>query len=401
MRESRLGDAVKRQTKVAIIGAGPAGLMLAHLLTRAGIETVIFERHTRSYVENRIRAGILEYEVAALLRETGVGVRMDEVGFRHDGTNILFDGALHRLDFGALGKHVMLYSQHEVVRDLIAARLAAGGEIMFEAEVNAIENFNQGKPRICYRINGEAAELDCEIVAACDGFHGIGRASLPANLVREYDREYPFGWLGILAEAPPSMDELIYAHHDHGFALLSMRSASVSRLYLQCPLDADLADWPDSRIWDELSTRLAHPGFSLTTGPIFQKNITPMRSYVAEPMQAGRLFLAGDAAHIVPPTGAKGLNAAVADAVILARAIEAEILTDDPAPLQNYTQTCLARIWKIERFSWLMTSMLHRFDDHSAFDRRIQRAELDYYVNTPTGRTSLIENYVGLPIEGV
>jgi p-hydroxybenzoate 3-monooxygenase len=392
---------VSVRTKVAVIGAGPAGLMLAHLLTRAGIETVIIERHSRSYVENRIRAGILEHEVAALLRETGVGGRMDEVGFRHDGTNILVDGALHRLDFASLGKHVMLYSQHEVVRDLIAARLAAGGEIIFEAEVTAIEDFNGSNPRVCFTHQGESRALDCAIIAACDGFHGIGRATLPVTLVREYDREYPFGWLGILAEAPPSLDELIYVNHDRGFALLSMRSSSVSRLYLQCPLDTDLTEWPDSRIWDELSIRLAHPGFSLNTGAIFQKNITPMRSYVAEPMQSGRLFLAGDAAHIVPPTGAKGLNAAVADAVILARAIMAQFLDNDPEKLRGYTETCLARIWKIERFSWLMTSLLHRFDDHSAFDRRIQRAELDYYVNTPTGRTALIENYVGLPIGAV
>ncbi len=385
-------------TQVAIIGAGPAGLMLGHLLMRAGIESVIIERHSRDYVENRIRAGILEYEVAELLRAVGLGSRMDQIGFRHDGTNILFDGALHRLDFATIGKHVMLYSQHEVVRDLISARLAMGGEIRFETELLAIENFVDGAPCIICDSEGPSARLNCEIVAACDGFHGVGRASLPASSLRSYDREYPFGWLGILAEASPSMDELIYANHERGFALLSMRSASVSRLYLQCPLDADLQDWPDSRIWDELAIRLAHPGFSLNTGPIFQKNITPMRSFVAEPMQAGRLFLAGDAAHIVPPTGAKGLNAAVADAVYLAEAIIADLLDQNPEPLQHYSETCLARIWKIERFSWQMTSMLHRFDQHSAFDRRIQRAELDYVVNSPNGRASLIENYVGLPI---
>ena len=389
---------MKERTRVGIIGAGPAGLMLGHLLMRAGIETVIIERHSRDYVENRIRAGILEHEVAELLRAIGVGARMDEVGFRHDGTNILFDGALHRLDFTTIDKHVMLYSQHEVVRDLIAARLAAGGEIRFETEVQAIEHFADGAPSIMCDREGQAARLDCDIVAACDGFHGVGRASLPVSSLRSYDRGYPFGWLGILAEAPPSMDELIYANHERGFALLSMRSASVSRLYLQCPLDADLQDWPDSRIWDELATRLAHPGFSLNIGPIFQKNITPMRSFVAEPMQAGRLFLAGDAAHIVPPTGAKGLNAAVADAVFLAEAIIADLLDRNPEPLRGYSATCLERIWKIERFSWQMTALLHRFESHSAFDRRIQRAELDYAVNTVNGRAALIENYVGLPI---
>ncbi len=388
-----------QRSRVGIIGAGPAGLMLAHLLTRAGIECVVLERHTRDHVENRIRAGILEHEVAQLLRETGLGTRMDSVGFRHDGTNLLFDGALHRIDFAALtGKHVMLYSQHEVVRDLIAARLASGGEILFEAAADGIADIHTGQPVIRYTHEGQSKLLACEIVAACDGFHGVGRATLPAEHLREYDRTYPFGWLGILAKAPPSKDELIYANHENGFALLSMRSASVSRLYLQCAPDEDVAAWPDSRIWNELSVRLAHGGFSLQTGEIFQKGVTAMRSYVAEPMQEGRLFLAGDAAHIVPPTGAKGLNAAIADAAILARAIEALMIHDNPAPLERYTQTCLARIWKIERFSWWMTSMMHRFDSHTAFDRRMQHAELDYYASSVAGKTALAENYVGLPL---
>lgn len=389
------------RTRVGIIGAGPAGLMLAHLLMRAGIDSVVLERHTRDYVENRIRAGILEFEVAELLRATGVGARMDKIGFRHDGTNMLFDGAIRRLDFERItGKHVMLYSQHEVVRDLIAARLAAGGEIVFEAEVDGIEDVHTDRPAILYRHEDAGVRLTCNIVAACDGFHGVGRATLPAEQLREYDRVYPFGWLGILAEAPPSKDELIYANHDHGFALLSMRSARISRLYLQCPADAKLQDWPDQRIWDELSLRLAHPGFSLTTGPVFQKGITAMRSYVAEPMQDGRLFLAGDAAHIVPPTGAKGLNSAIADAAILAQAIEADFRRGDGGLLETYSQTCLARIWKIERFSWFMTSMMHKFDTHSAFDRRIQRAEFDYYTGSLAGQTTLVENYVGLPLMG-
>ncbi|MCF3948464.1 4-hydroxybenzoate 3-monooxygenase [Acidiphilium sp. AL] len=388
-----------RRTRIGIIGAGPAGLMLAHLLARAGIDCIVLERHTRDHVETRIRAGILEYEVAQLLRETGLGTRMDAIGFRHDGTNLLFDGALHRIDFAALtGKHVMLYSQHEVVRDLIAARLASGGEILFEAEATGIADIHTGQPVIRYMHEGQSKFLACDIVAACDGFHGIGRAALPAERLREYDRTYPFGWLGILAKAPPAKDELIYASHQNGFSLLSMRSSSVSRLYLQCAPDEDIAAWPDSRIWDELSLRLAHDGFHLQTGEIFQKSVTAMRSYVAEPMQDGRLFLAGDAAHIVPPTGAKGLNAAIADAAILARAIEAMLNRADPAPLERYTQTCLARIWKIERFSWWMTSMMHRFDGHTAFDRRMQHAELDYYASSVAGKTALAENYVGLPL---
>jgi p-hydroxybenzoate 3-monooxygenase len=386
------------RTQIGIIGAGPAGLMLGHLLHRAGIDSVVIERHSRSHVENRIRAGVLEYEVAELLRATGLGARMDELGFRHDGTNLLFDGVLHHIDFAALtGKHVMLYSQHELVRDLIAARIAAGGAILFEAEGMVPEGLDGIHPAIRYRREGREEALECGIIAACDGFHGIGRAALPPASLHEYDRSYPFGWLGILAEAPPSKEELVYASHANGFALLSMRSATVSRLYLQCAPEENLDDWPDSRIWDELATRLGHAGFALRTGPIFQKSVTAMRSFVAEPMQHGRLFLAGDAAHIVPPTGAKGLNAAVADAAILARAIAAWARGDE-APLSAYTATCLARIWKIERFSWWMTSMMHRFESHSAFDRRMQHAELDYYTSSLAGKTALAENYVGLPI---
>jgi p-hydroxybenzoate 3-monooxygenase len=384
--------------RVGIIGAGPAGLMLGHLLHRAGIDNVVIERQSRAHVENRIRAGIIEYEVAQLLRQTGAGARMDRIGSRHDGTNLLFDGALHHIDFAALtGKHVMLYSQHQLVRDLIAARLSAGGPILFEAEAEALEALDSDKPRLRCRTNDTEQVFTCEIIAACDGFHGIGRAALPPAALREYDRFYPFGWLGILAEAPPSKEELIYASHRNGFALLSMRSPSVSRLYLQCAPDEDLGQWPDARIWDELSVRLAHPGFTLNTGPITQKSVTAMRSYVAEPMQAGRLFLAGDAAHIVPPTGAKGLNAAIADAAILARAITAWA-AGDGSLLGAYTATCLARIWKIERFSWWMTSMMHRFDSHTEFDRRMQHAELEYYTTSDAGKTALAENYVGLPL---
>jgi len=388
-----------KKTRIGIIGAGPAGLMLSHLLHRNGIESVILESRSREYVENRIRAGILEYEVAELMRSTGLGERMDSVGSRHDGTNFLVNGELHHIDFFKLtGKHVMLYSQHEVVRDLIAARLASGGEIVFEAGDVALHDIATDKPYITYTLAGAAARLDCDVIAGCDGFHGICRQSFPDGMIVEYDREYPFGWLGILAEAPPSKDELIYANHRNGFALLSMRSPTISRLYLQSAPDEPIENWPDDRIWEELAVRLKHDGFSLNTGKIFQKGVTAMRSYVAEPMQTGRLFLAGDAAHIVPPTGAKGLNSAIADVAIMARAIEAFVLRHDNEPLNQYTATCLRRIWQIERFSWWMTSMMHKFEGHGPFDARMQTAELDYILNSSAGQVTLAENYVGLPL---
>jgi p-hydroxybenzoate 3-monooxygenase len=388
-----------KKTRIGIIGAGPAGLMLSHLLHQVGIESVVVESRSREYVENRIRAGILEYEVAELMRSTGLGARMDNVGSRHDGTNFLVNGELHHIDFHELtGKHVMLYSQHEVVRDLIAARLEAGGEILFEASDVAVHDIATDKPYVTYAHGGAAGRLECDVIAGCDGFHGICRQSFPQGMIVEYDREYPFGWLGILAEAPPSKDELIYANHKNGFALLSMRSPTVSRLYLQCAPDEPIENWPDDRIWEELAVRLKHEGFSLNTGKIFQKGVTAMRSYVAEPMQTGRLFLAGDAAHIVPPTGAKGLNSAIADVAIMARAIEAFVLRHDAEPLNHYTATCLRRIWQIERFSWWMTSMMHKFDTHGPFDARMQTAELDYILNSSAGQVTLAENYVGLPL---
>jgi p-hydroxybenzoate 3-monooxygenase len=385
------------RTQVGIIGAGPSGLMLSHLLHLAGIDSVVIEQRSRTYIENRIRAGVLEHDVAALLRDTGLAARLDQLGLAHDGTELVFARQPHRIDFKALtGKHITVYGQHEVVRDLVAARLAAGGQIVFDAADVAIDGFETDSPRITYLEDGVAKTLACDVIAGCDGFHGICRPAAPPGHFAAFDRIYPFGWLGILADAQPSAEELIYANHERGFALLSMRSPSVSRLYLQCAPDEDLAAWSDDRIWSELDTRLAHDGFTLHTGPITQRGITPMRSFVTEPMQCGRLFLVGDAAHIVPPTGAKGMNSAIGDTVVLSRALEAFYAGQGSEKLEAYSATCLRRIWKTQRFSWWMTSMLHRMD-HGDFDRRVQLAELDYVTGSLAGSTALAENYVGLP----
>ena len=388
------------RTQVGIIGAGPAGLLLSHLLHLAGVESVVVEARSRDYAENRIRAGVLEHHAVEMLRQTGLGERMDRIGLPHDGTQLLFDGQLHRVDFQALtGKSVMVYGQHEVVRDLIAARVAAQGQLLFECGDVAVDGFEGGEPVIRFTQQGQAQELRCAIIAGCDGFHGICRPAFPEGRLRTYDQSYPFGWLGILAEAPPSSHELIYANHERGFALLSMRSPTVSRLYLQCAPDEDVEGWSDDRVWHELATRLASPGFELRTGAVFQKSVTPMRSFVAEPMQHGRLFLAGDAAHIVPPTGAKGMNSAVADVLLLARALEAWFRTGNDERLARYSETALRRIWKVQRFSWWMTTLFHRFDGASDFDREMQRAELDYVTSSRAGGAALAENYVGLPVE--
>ncbi len=389
----------RERTQVGIVGAGPAGLLLAHLLHLAGISSVILEARSRAHVEHRIRAGVLEHDVAALLVETGVGERLQREGLPHHGTQLLFGGTLHRIDFLQLtGKHVTVYSQHNVVQDLIAARLAGGGEIVFDAEDVTPSDFTTGPPLLRYRRAGAPHELACDIVAGCDGFHGVCRSAMPAGHVTLHEREYPFGWLGILAETPPASDELIYANHERGFALLSMRSPTVGRLYLQCDPHEDLAAWSDARIWDELRTRLACDGVTLHEGRVLQKGVTAMRGFVAEPMQCGRLFLAGDAAHIVPPTGAKGLNSAAADVVVLARALEAFFRRGDDAGLARYSEIGLRRIWKVQRFSGWMTAMLHRFYGASAFDRRIQLAELDYVIGSRAAATALAENYVGLPL---
>jgi p-hydroxybenzoate 3-monooxygenase len=391
------------RTEVGIVGAGPAGLMLAHLLHLEGIESAILEAHTRRYVEERIRAGVIEQWVRDLLLATGVGERMRREGLVHHGIELRFDGAGHRIDFADLagGRGVTVYGQHEVVKDLIAARLAAGGEIVFEAKAESLHEVETGDPFIRYRKDGETRELRCAVIAGCDGFHGICRPAIPAGVLSEFERVYPFGWLGILAKAPPASEELIYSSHDRGFALLSMRSPEISRLYLQCHPDEDLSQWSDERVWSELHRRLETTGadWHLTEGPVLQKGVTAMRSFVVEPMQHGRLFLTGDAAHIVPPTGAKGMNLAIADVTVLSRALVAFFKQDRTDLLEGYSQTCLRRIWKAQRFSWWMTSMLHRFEEHTPFDRRRQLAELDYVTSSRAAATSLAENYVGLPME--
>lgn len=388
------------RTQVGIVGAGPAGLVLSHLLHQQGIDSVVLECRSREYVQERVRAGVLEQNTVDLLSQTGVGERMKREGLVHYGIELRFNGIGHRIDFKELtSKGITIYAQAEVVKDLIDARLAANGKIFFEVENLSVHDFNTGHPSIRFRRNGEDDSLNCDFIAGCDGFHGICRPSIPPGVLTTYEREYPFAWLGILAQAPPSSHELIYAYHDHGFALLSMRSPQVSRLYLQVRPDENIEEWPDERIWQELHTRLTAKNWTLAEGPILQKGITGMRSFVVEPMQSGRLFLAGDAAHIVPPTGAKGLNLAVSDVHVLAKAFSDFYASGNDAALQTYSQVCLRRVWKVQRFSWWMTSMLHKFPHENAFDHRRQLAELDYLTSSRAASQSLAENYVGLPME--
>ena len=387
------------RTQVGIVGAGPAGLVLALLLRRAGSDSVIIEDRSREYIEHRIRAGLLEQWVTDLLVELGVGDRMRREGMFHRGIFLNFDGALHHLDFRDLiGKGVTIYGQQEVVKDLVARLLADGVEILFEVENVSIHEFTGDRPKIRFRHGGVDKQIDCDFIGGCDGFHGICRPSFPPGLLQMFEREYPFGWLGILSESPPPEDELIYTYHDRGFALFTMRSPTLARLYLQCAPDEDIANWPDARIWEELGIRLGGVR-PLAQGRMLQKGITPMRSFVVEPMQVGRLFLAGDSAHIVPPTGAKGMNLAVADVVVLSRALEAFYRENRTDLLEAYSKTCLARVWKAQRFSWWMTQMLHCFPDESAFDRRRQLAELAYVATSTAAATALAENYAGLPME--
>ncbi len=390
------------RTQIGIVGAGPAGLVLAHLLHLQGIETVVVETRSRQYIEERVRAGLLEQGTVDLLIETGVGKRLQREALTHHGIELRFNRRGHRIDFNDLtgGKTVTIYAQQEVIKDLVAARLAAGLPIIFEASDVTVHGFDGASPSIRFRAAGESQELHCDYIAGCDGFHGVCRPSIPAGVLTEYDRLYPFGWLGILAKAPPSSEELVYNYSERGFALLTMRTREISRLYLQVPHDEDIKAWSDDRIWSELRLRTAADGdWKLSEGEIFQKNIAGMRSYVVEPMQYGKMFLAGDAAHIVPPTGAKGLNLAVADVRIMAKAFVEFYATGRTHLIERYSETCLRRVWKAQRFSWWMTSMLHRFDTDTPFDQRRQIAELDYVTSSRAAMTSLAENYVGLPWE--
>jgi p-hydroxybenzoate 3-monooxygenase len=390
------------RTQIGIVGAGPAGLMLSHLLHLAGIESVVVERQSRAHVEARIRAGVLEQGTVDLLEESGVGERMRRQGLVHEGIELAFRGRKHPIRFAELtgGKRIMVYGQHEVVRDLIAARLAAGGQIEFEVEDVSIEALDTPRPRIRYQRDGVEHEIDCDFIAGCDGFHGICRDAIPRDVLSISEKVYPFGWLGILADAPPTQGELIYSNHDRGFALYSMRSPQVTRLYLQCDPAADLGEWPDERIWEELHARLeGDDAFRFAEGKITQKSITAMRSFVAAPMRWGRLFLAGDAAHIVPPTGAKGMNLAITDVRRLARGLEAFYASGANEGLDTYSELCLRRVWKAQRFSSWMTTMLHRWDGASSFDRELQLAELDYVTSSRAAMQTLAENYVGLPFD--
>jgi p-hydroxybenzoate 3-monooxygenase len=387
------------RTKVAIIGAGPAGLLLSHLLYLNGVDSVVLELRSREYVENRIRAGVLEHPVEQLLTESGVGGRMRAEGLAHEGVVLRTGRRDHRIDFRALtGKHVMVYSQHKIVQDLIAARLNAGAQIIFEAGDVMLHDITTDRPFVTFTHQDRRHRIDCDFIAGCDGFHGVARETIPFTARTEFARDYPFAWLGILADTVPASQELVYASHERGFALLSMRSPTVSRLYLQCPVDDDLSNWPEDRIWNELSTRLERDGFTLTPGPITQSGITAMRSFVVEPMQYGRLFLAGDAAHIVPPTGAKGLNLAAADVSVLTRALRSYYETGSESGLTEYSATCLRRVWRAQRFSWWLTSLLHRFDNHSPFEHKMRIAELDALVGSEARKTAMAEVYVGLPL---
>jgi p-hydroxybenzoate 3-monooxygenase len=391
----------EQRTQVGIVGAGPAGLVLGHLLHLRGIDSVVLEDRSRDYVEQRVRAGVLEHGTVELLKEMGVGERMERQGLVHHGVELRFAGEGHRIDFDDLtGRGITVYGQQEVVKDLIAARLAFGGPLLFEVDDVRPDGFDTDSPSLRYRHDGEEHVLRCDVIAGCDGFHGICRHAVPEGVLTFHEREWPFAWLGILAEAQPASEELIYAHHERGFALQSMRSPTVTRLYLQCDPGDQIEAWPDERIWEELQLRFESGDFRLNEGPIFERGITPMRSFVTEPMQYGRLYLAGDAVHIVPPTGAKGLNLAVADVRILADGLERWFSTGDDRLLELYSRTCLRRVWRVQHFSWWMTSMLHRVpEDHDGFQAKLQIAQLDYVCSSRAASTSLAENYVGLDLE--
>lgn len=392
------------KTQVAIIGSGPSGLLLGQLLQRAGISNVIIERKTPDYILSRIRAGVLEQGMVELLREAGVGERMDAEGLVHDGFELAFEGRCERVDLKALtgGKSVMVYGQTEVTRDLLEARAAAGGLTFFEAEDVRFHDLKTDQPWVTFNHNGETVRVECDYIAGCDGFHGVSRQSIPPESLQVFERVYPFGWLGVLADTPPVNEELVYASHARGFALCSMRSAVRTRYYVQVDAQEKLEDWSDERFWEELKLRLpTHLADRLVTGPSIEKSIAPLRSFVVEPMQYGRLFLLGDAAHIVPPTGAKGLNLAASDVSTLYRILLKVYREGRTDLLERYSSICLRRVWKAERFSWWMTSLLHRFPDTDGFSRRIQQTELDYHMGSAAARQTIAENYVGLPYEPV
>ncbi len=390
------------RTQVAIIGAGPSGLLLGQLLHKAGIDAVIIERQSADYVLGRIRAGVLEQVTIDLLDEAGVGARMHREGLVHGGFELLFKGARHRIDMQTLtgGRQVMVYGQTEVTRDLMDARTAAGLTTVYEAREVSVHDFDGERPRVRYTSQGQQHELSCDFIAGCDGFHGVCRASVPPGAITEYEKVYPFGWVGVLADVPPVSHELIYANTERGFALCSMRSATRSRYYLQCPVSDALSRWSDEAFWTELRHRLdGEARAQLVTGPSIEKSIAPLRSFVAEPMRFGRLFLAGDAAHIVPPTGAKGLNLAASDVKYLSVALIEHYLDRSAAGIDSYSERCLRRVWRAERFSWWFTSLMHQFPEAGGFGQKVQEAELDYLIHSNAAATALAENYVGLPLQ--
>jgi p-hydroxybenzoate 3-monooxygenase len=387
--------------QVAVVGAGPAGMLLGHMLRQHGIDVVVLERRGRAYVEGRVRAGVLEQGTVALLARLGLDRRLKREGLMHKGTVLSVDGDAFRIDFAELtGSTVTVYGQQEVMKDLFDAAETRGLEVVFDAEDLRIADVDTDHPRVSYRRHGVDHTVHCDVVAGCDGFHGVSRAAVPADVLRTFERVYAFGWLGVLADVPPADHELIYCSHERGFALASMRSETRSRYYLQCPADARVEDWPDERFWDELCRRLGpEVGGRVTRGPAFEKTVAPLRSFVGEPMRHGRLFLAGDAAHIVPPTGAKGMNLAVSDVAILGDALVDFFEEGSSAGIDGYSARALARVWKAERFSWWFTGLMHRFPDTDPFGRRMQVAELDYIRGSRAAQTTLAENYVGLPME--
>ncbi len=392
------------KTKIAIVGAGPSGLLLGQLLQKAGIDNIIIERQTPEYILGRIRAGVLEQGTADLLREAGVSERMEKEGLVHDGFELAIAGRLEHINIKELtgGKTVIVYGQTEVTRDLMNARNACGAQTIYQADNVAIHDMKSDAPYITYEKDGVAQRIDCDYVAGCDGYHGVSRKSIPADVLTEYERVYPFGWLGVLADTPPVHDELIYAQHERGFALCSMRSATRTRYYVQVPMTEKVEDWSDERFWDELRQRIpAEQAAKLVTGPSIEKSIAPLRSFVVEPMQYGNLFLLGDAAHIVPPTGAKGLNLAASDVNTMFRILCKVYQEGRTDLLEKYSEICLRRIWKAERFSWWLTSMMHDFPENDAFTKQMQKTELEYFVGSVAGRTTIAENYVGLPYEAV